>query len=410
MKRRKRKASAREFDLRRLPRIVLLGLAALLLGWTVFKTSAFNALFRDNPAAAAAIAPNDPRFAFALAQAQVMQNRGIVTPQAAAAARDAMARAPLAEEPFLIEALEALVRRDNERAERLLIEARSRNPRARTVRLILLDRYMRSGRAAEAAEEIAVLNRLIPAASDLLVPELAKFARSASTRPALTQALRSDPRLAGRVLTHLASTGADPELVTSLAAAVPAHVNGDRPWQDALVASLVSAGDIKRAAEIWSKLPGVRRHEGLVYDPRFEGWPGPPPFNWKLSHDKAGVAERGQNGGLQVEYYGREPASLASQLIRLAPGSYRLAARVEGDASGERARLAWRVVCGTGDAELINVPLRNVTYAPRVVGADFTVPGGCTVQTLRLDGIASEFPEAQSVTVSEIAIRKAGRQ
>jgi hypothetical protein len=408
VKRRSRRSSAPEFDLRRLPRIVLLGLAAALLGWTVFKTSAFNALFRENPAAAAAIAPDDPRFAFALAQAQVMQNRGVVTPEVAAATRNAMARAPLADEPFLIEALEALVRRDNARAERLLIEARSRNPRARTPRLILLDRYMRSGRASEAAEEIAVLNRLIPAASNLLVPELAKFARNASTRPALTQALRSDPRLAGRVLTHLASTGADPELVTGLAAAVPGHVNDDRPWQDALVASLVSAGDIDGAGTIWSGLPGVRRHEGLVYDPRFEGWPGPPPFNWKLTHDKGGVAERGQGGGLQVEFYGREPASLASQLIRLPPGSYRLAARVEGDASGERARLVWRIVCG-GKTEIASLPLRNVTYAPRVVAADFTVPGGCGVQTLRLDGVASEFPEAQSVTVSEIAIRKAGR-
>jgi hypothetical protein len=409
VKRRSRKSSAREFDLRRLPKIVLLGAAAVLLGWMVFKTSAFNALFRDNPAAAAAIAPDDPRFAFALAQAQVMQNRGIVTPEAAAATRAATARAPLADEPFLIEALEALVRRDNARAERLLIEARARNPRARTVRLILLDRYMRSGRAAEAAEEIAVLNRLIPAASNLLVPELAKFARNPSTRPALTRALRSDPMLAGRVLTHLASTGAEPELVTSLAATVPVPVNGERPWQDAMVASLVSAGEIDRAATIWSRLPGVRRNEGLVYDPRFEGWPGPPPFNWKLTHEKAGVAERGQAGGLQVEFYGREPASLASQLIRLPPGSYRLAARVEGDASGERARLAWRVVCGGGNAELVSVALRNVTYAPRVVGADFTVPGGCGVQTLRLDGVASEFPEAQSVTVTEIAIRKAGR-
>ncbi len=380
----------------------------MLLGWNVFKTSAVNALYRDNRAAAFALAPDDPRFAFKIAMAQVMQNRGVVAPEVAEGTRRAMARAPLAEEPFLVEALKALVRREDARAERLLVEARTRNPRSRTARLILLDRYLRSGRTAQAAEEITVLNRLIPAASDVLVPELAKFARDSSTRPALVNVLRSDPVLAERVLANLATGGADPELVTALAAAVPGGSGANQPWQEALIASLVARGETARAYQIWSRLPGVRPQEGGVYDPRFQGLAGPPPFNWKLTAGNAGVAERGQGGGLQVEYYGRVPLGLASQMLRLAPGRYRLAARVQGDATGEGARLSWRVVCAGAEAELVSIQLRGINYSPKVVGADFAVPANCGVQLLRLDGSPSEFPQAQSVTVGEVTIRKAG--
>jgi hypothetical protein len=340
--------------------------------------------------------------------AQVMQNRGSVSSEAAAAARHAMARAPLAEEPFLLEALKALARGENARAERLLVEARRRNPRSRMTRLILLDRYMRSGRIPQAAEEITVLNRLIPAASDVLVPELAKFARDPATRPALVDVLSSDPGLRERVLTNLAMGGADPELVTGLAAAAGGGSGENQPWQEAMIASLVGRGEIARAYRIWSALPGVRPQEGGLYDPRFQGLPGPPPFNWKLTAGNAGVAERGQGGGLQVEYYGRAPLELASQMLRLAPGRYRLAARVEGDASGEGARLAWRLQCAGGGAEIASLPLRGINYSPRVVGAEFTVSPGCAVQTLRLDGTPSEFPEAQNVTVGEISISRAG--
>jgi hypothetical protein len=152
----------------------------------------------------------------------------------------------------------------------------------------------------------------------------------------------------------------------------------------------------------------VRPQEGGLYDPRFQGLPGPPPFNWKLTAGNAGVAERGQGGGLQVEYYGRAPLELASQMLRLVPGRYRLAARVEGDASGEGARLAWRLLCAGGGAEIASLPLRGINYSPRVVAAEFTVSSGCTVQTLRLDGTPSEFPEAQNVTVGEISISRAG--
>lgn len=378
-----------------------------MLAWYVVKTSAVNALYRENPAAAFALAPEEPRFAFKIAMAQVMQNRGSVSPEVTSSARRAMARAPLAEEPFLVEALKALAGREDARAERLLVEARRRNPRSRMTRLILLDRYMRSGRIPKAAEEITVLHRLIPAASDVLVPELAKFARDPATRPALVGVLRTDDVLRERVLTNLATAGADPELVTGLAAAAGGRA-GNQPWQEAMIASLVARGDIARAHRIWSSLPGVRAQESVIYDPRFQGLPGPPPFNWKLMAGNAGVAERGQGGGLQVEYYGRAPVELASQMLRLAPGRYRLAARVEGDASGEGARLTWRLLCAGSAGEIASLPLRGINYSPRVVAADFTVAPGCAVQTLRLDGAPSEFPEAQNVTVVEITIARAG--
>lgn len=372
-------------------------------------TSAVDALVREKPALAAAIAPDDPRIVFRLARAQVILNRGVVTPQSAAAVREAMAGAPLAEEPFLVEGLAAQVAGDAARSERLLSTVKRRNPRARAARLLLLNHYLQAGRVPDAAAEIAVLHRLMPAASKVLVPELAKFARNPATRASLAGILRSDPELGEAVLQDLAAKNPDPELVMSLARQVPAPAGAERPWQGKLIRAVVEKGNVEQAQRLWQQLSGRSQPaEGTVYDPAFQGLPGPPPFNWELSSSGAGVAERSKSGGLQVEYYGRQPVELAAQLLRLAPGRHVLRATVEGDSSEKGPQLAWRLSCldGTTIAEL---PLRDVTFQPKALSAGFSVPPGCGAQWLRLNGIPSEFPDTQSVTVRNVSIEAAGR-
>lgn len=379
-----------------------------MLAWTVVRTSAVDALIRSNPAAVAAIAPDDPRLVFRIARAQVILNRGVVTPASAAAVRKAMAKAPLAEEPFLVEGLAAQVSGDNARSERLLAIVRRRSPRARSARLLLLNHYLRGGRVAEAAAEIAVLNRLIPAAGKVLVPELAKFARKPATRGSLVGILKEDPQLGEAVLEELASKNPDPELVLQLARQIPADRGAARPWQAALIRAVVESGDVARAHRLWQELSGAPRAEGAaVYDGRFQGLPGPPPFNWALSSSGAGVAERSKTGGLQVEYYGRVPAELAAQLLRLAPGRYRFTVTVQGDSSEKAAQLVWRLSCLAGGSTLAEIPLRDVAYQPKSLSASVPVPAGCTAQWLRLVGVPSEFPAAQSVTVTQISIEGA---
>src|SRR5438270_52346 len=106
--------------------------------------------------------------------------------------------------------------------------------------------------------------------------------------------------------------------------------------------------------------------------------PRPPPFNWVLTSSAVGVAERQPGGRLHVVFYGQEDGFLASQLLVLPPGSYRLSMGLLGDTSHPRA-LSWSVWCDRAAEPLASVTL-DVAAAR---GLRFQVPGGCPAQWLR---------------------------
>lgn len=374
----------------------------------VVKTAAAEALVRASPSAVASFAPGDPRVAFGRAQESMRRRRGEVTAPLRAAAEGALAAAPLAHEPFLIAGADALRRGEAEQAERLLEFAKARNPRSRAGRLFLLERYLRTNQPAAAAGEMTVLSRLVPEAAGLLVPEFARLAREPATSSAMVQVLRSDPALRTRVLDHMASSGADPESILRFAASTGGlRGAGNQDWQGRLVEALVKKGEIARAYTLWVRFTGVARpvQGNLLYDPRFRGMAGSPPFNWRLTSGGDGVAER-SGDGLQVEYYGRANIPLAEQLLMLSPGSYRFAARVEGEAEGKTGKLVWRASCLGSRSSLFELPVKDLSLSAKDLAAAFRVPAGCSAQWLSLVGVSAEFASAQRLTVLQASIEK----
>jgi hypothetical protein len=395
-----------------LPKIVLLAGGAVAIGWLAVKSAAVDALVRRNPYAAASVSPGDPRIALNLAMAEFRLKQGAVTPPLAERAIGSLQDAPLAEEPFFLAALAALVRGDEAAAEPLLIEAKKRNPRARATRILLLDRYLRAGRVEQAAAEISGVSRLMPATRRVLVPQLARFASDPKTSGALADILRSDPELMSGLLEHLASSGAQPETVLRLAGNEAGSApDGQSPaWQQKLLSSLVKKGDVAGAQRLWSRFAGVPVNGAQIYDGQFQRRPGPPPFNWQFSSSAAGVAEPTKSRSLQVEYYGRTDAELASQLLTLPPGRHQLRFKAVGDSPERGSSVSWRLVCHPSNVEIASVPIDKLSYAPRTIGAAFVVPAsGCSGQWLRLVGTPAEFPTAHSITISDLQIARAGR-
>jgi hypothetical protein len=395
-------------------RLLLVAAGSILLAWLVVRTSAVDALIRRNPIAAAAISPDNPRVKIALAMLEFKLNGGRVNEASRRGAFSALSKSPLAEDPFMLAGIDALAKGDEQKGEALLAETRRRDPRARTARLILLDRYLRSGRTQEAAVEIAVINRLVARAAEVLVPELVRMISDPATGDALISLLREDRALRNEVLNRLATAGADPDLIMRVARRTGVE-RGNAPvpaWQPALLTKMVEKGDVKRASELWRSFAGIGGADSssAPYDGSFRGLPGPAPFNWQLNSSGAGVAERTPAHSLDVEYYGRERADLASQLVMLVPGRYRLTFRAQGDASGQGSRLAWIVACsGPATAELLEAPLQRVNSSPKMMAAAFTVPAsGCPAQWLRLTGIPDEFPTGQSATIADVRIRPEG--
>ena len=338
---------------------------------------------------------------------------GNVAPASRAAALDALQDYPLAEEPFLLAGVAELARGNSKKGEQLLEESKRRNPRSRMTRLLLLDRYLRTDRPQQAAQELGILTVLVPQSGAVLIPQLAKMVTDPKTAGTLKAALKNNPGLLNAVLSKLASSGASAETILALAASAgPPPPDVDTSWRAVLVNNLVAQGEIGRAYRLWREfgnVQGLPANEKGLYDPDVRGQPGSAPFNWRLVAGADGVAEPASGGGLQISFYGRSDVELAEQLLILKPGRYRLQFRAEGDAKGESSRMGWTVSCQGSKAVLAQLPLTNITYAPRLLSATFTVPAsGCGAQWLRLAGGAAEFPQEQSATIRGLRIAKEG--
>lgn len=327
---------------------------------------------------------------------------GTMMPQSAQRAIiDAARQAPLAPEPFLVSGTMAQIAGDDRRAEALFVAARYRNPRAPAARYFLADRYLRTNRIAAGLKEMAVLVRLSEKASQPLGPALAAYAKTPGAIPNLRQFFSAAPGNRDLTLSVLAQDPANADLVLALAPPLPIHQVPPPDWQGILIRKLVLAGNFTAAESLWRRINGIR-DRGLVYDPQFRDQSAAPPFNWQFASGSAGVAEPSGGGGLDVIYYGREEMAFATQLLRLGPGTYRLAMRVEAPVSARG--LVWAVSCAVGTSQkLLNLPLDRAVKG--VIAANFVVPASdCAAQYVMLRGQPVDTQETAQVTVSNLSL------
>jgi tetratricopeptide (TPR) repeat protein len=382
-------------------RIALVAVAAALLGFQVLRAAAV-ADREAHAGLAAALWPSHPA---------VLTDRALLVIATAAAhsrpvpeatrddIRRIAARAPLSPDPYLIEGAIAETEGDGQAAEALLLAARSRDPRSRGARFLLADRFLRSGRITAALIEMQALVSLQSRGVEVFEPTLAAFARSPGAVPQLKAFFARYPRVEASVLSILAGDAANADLVLALA-----NVRDPNPdWRGTLVSALASAGQYAKAYATWSRLSGIRPQRGL-FNSGFAKIAALPPFNWALPETSDGVAEPDGKGGVEVLFYGRARAILASQLLLLQPGNYRLAMNVA-EVDGEAGALHWTLRCANVNKDLADIPLRS----GMAVGG-FAVPAGCEAQWLELQGLASDSPQTTELGIHDLRlIAEAGR-
>ena len=311
------------------------------------------------------------------------------------------AMAPLAADPYLVEGTVAQMAGDGARAERLFLAARTRNPRSQGAHYFLAERYFKTNRIQAGLVEMGTLARLSEQASQPLIPALVAYARTPGAVAELRRFFATQPEVRDRTLSLLAGDVRNAPLVLALMPDPrPGVTGGD--WQQRLVQSMVLAGDYAGAERMWTRLSGVA-DRGLLYNPQFRNLAAPPPFNWAYGSGSAGVAERSGSGGLDVIYYGREDATLASQMLRLAPGRYRLAMRVDGPSRAEG--VAWTLICYPGSSSLFQLPVG--TAGKGVVAGSFAIPAtGCAAQSLELRGRPPETTETAQLTIFDLKLER----
>jgi hypothetical protein len=331
--------------------------------------------------------------------------------------RNVVVDIPLAPEPFYAAALVSIGRGDRAGATRLLEQARRREPRWVTPRLLLAQQYMLAGKAAGAVSEIAGINRLDSTLGSQLVEALVPLSKDPTTRVAVLSALRGDPGLREAFINHVTRKGGDAALLFKSLVAAPggSSVADD---QAAVVNMLAGNGDFQRAYLAWINFLPENALSGIafIYDGNFAGLPGTPPFNWRLSNDGSGNAELTrkstlpQGTALEANYFSEQPAMLAEQTVVLEPGSYVFSYSVTGSRDADLGgSLGWSLRCLDKQGTEL---LRSGLLPPRPTRVDvrFVVPAtGCAAQELSLVGVSGDMATTIRAEYSGLTVTRQSR-
>jgi hypothetical protein len=355
------------------------------------------------------LAPHHPDVVLSKAVVALVKQRGVLDAATLAAIRRAAVAAPLDARPFLILGHQQLLDGQGRRAVATLETGQRLDPRQRLIHLLLLDRYLRTGRYADAAAQFSVSARLVGPAQGPIATAMARMSMAPETHEAVRRTLRTDPALERAVLVALAKSDTDPAAIFALASPTARREAGDiASWGPVLVNRLVAKGHYAAARMVWQTVYGLSAAQAAspVFDAGLRKLPGSPPFNWTLVAGSLGAADIG-NGSLSVDYYGRDTGDLASQLLVLRPGAYRFGFTVDGSNTAAGPSLSWSLRCVTGSkAELMNAAVAG-TGMRHHVSTGFTVPSNCPAQQLVLNGTAGEFPAPINVALRDLEMRPA---
>jgi hypothetical protein len=332
--------------------------------------------------------------------ARASRARAAVPQSAFALIGDAAVKEPLSPEPFLVRGVQAQLAGEPAAAERAFEAAQRRNPRSLPAAYFLADRYFQTGDSAGGLREVGLLARLVPYGSGTLAPYLAAYAADPAHWPRLRLLFRGNPALASNTLTRLAANVSTVPAVLALADNRQSLETA--PWFPAVLNTLVGAGRYDQARALWAKARGLAEQPGeFIHDTGFVDSRSPPPFNWSLTSSNVGSAERQPGHRLHVVFYGQEDGILASQLLVLSPGGYRLSLQLLGDR--DRARvLTWSLWCDGSDAPISSVTLD--TAAQR--GWSVHVPAACPAQWLKLSGSSPDVAQQSDVQISALKLER----
>ena len=174
-------------------------------------------------------------------------------------------------------------------------------------------------------------------------------------------------------------------------------------WQSSLLEAMVAAGQFNEARAAWTRFTAIPGSRDGLFDPEFKAG-GPPPFGWMLASGPSGIAEPQDDGRLHILYYGRDDLALASQLMTLRPGRYRLSMDVQ-MAPPPSKSLSWTVRCQPGSIPIATILMDRSAS----LGVSFNIPAaGCPAQLLELAGDAPEFPERAEATIGRLRLQRDG--
>jgi len=384
-------------------RAVRWGVAALLilggvwLSLACLANAASRAYADAEPSTALAWDPSNPHARSRLAELY-SESRATAADSRTAQdlARSALTLAPLDGAALRVLGVEAQRAGDLEGAATLMAASDRVTQRDSTAQLWLLDQAIRRGEYDLAYAKAEVVLRGAPAAGPQVFPVMRMGLADPRALPPLVKRLVRRPEWREAFLRDVAANAEDLGVASRLHAALS---SSPAPPTEAETASfikrLVASGDYPGAYALWRRLATSPAGAG-VYAGDFRPRPGPVPFNWSLAQTGDAVAELGEapRGGpaLHAEFATGANADLATQLLMLPPGAYRLQGAAWLGQAGRPGRLAWSVACA-GQKTLLGEARQG--EGPPQEWRDFDMrfvvpPTGCGAQWLRLRSFAQD--------------------
>jgi hypothetical protein len=314
---------------------------------------------------------------------------------------DAAIKAPLSAEPFLVHGVRAQLSGNLEGATQAFLAAQWRDPRSLAAAYFLANHYLRHGDAYRGLEQTSLLARLSPGGAAAAAPFVAAYAQDPSNWPTIRALFRSQPGLEDAVLRALARDPRNADAI--MAISNPAHRTPGSEWLATLLNSLVTAGQYSRARAIWSAVAVERTGSALIYDADFTSPQAPPPFNWSLTSSTVGLAERQPGSRLHLIFYGNRDGVLASELVMLAPGTYRLDLQLVGTPLRPELML-WSIRCDRKSETVSSASLQTVARR----GWMFAIPGNCPAQWLEISGRSGDIAQQAEATLARLRLQRAG--
>jgi len=366
-------------------------------------------LDRANPSLAARIAPENARIVLTAAQADVAAGQSPSDPGVRRLVGAALARDATLPGAIELRALDAQGAHDDARAARLFELSSAISRRSLPTRLWLIQRAVDRGDVEGALGDFDIALRTSSAAPDILFPVLARAATDPTLAAPIARRLDrpEDWRIA---FLHYAITEARAAMGVS---DIMLRMR-DRPAiaaagiDQTLVGELVVEQNFALARRVYDAFHPASASSALVRDPDFSHPELTFPFGWTLTEKGDAGAERNLvEGASSLAYQAPRvgDAQVATQLLLLGPGAYRVSTRTAAAGDEGSAAPYWTLTCaqpGGAQIALLDQP----PAAGATASADFDVVPGCPAQWLVLSVRSSDAPSrAGAIAWVDIARR-----
>ena len=265
------------------------------------------------------------------------------------------------------------------------------------------------------------LLRTNPGLAPIVVPLLAHFAELPASKELVNQALESNPPWRNAFFEYLPSGISDARTPLDLLLALrTSPAPPDAKEIDDYLGILITHKFYDLAYYAWLQFlpPDQLRSAGLLFNGDFEVRPSGSPFDWTIrqgsgvSVDIVPTPDKAEGHALLIEFlFGRVDYHSVSELVLLAPGTYRFDGQYKGKIAGPRG-LKWRLVCAGEAATRIGESpmISGVTSVWKDVQFIFTVPAAdCRAQYVKLDldaRMASEQLVSGAIMFDELHISR----